>query len=196
LQAAYETFGCNEGNVFFMGIDKGNTDPDVIAFDLTYGIEYPSVSGQDGGGNEVHLQYNIQATPTIVVIMPDRSIAFQQIFPPSTDNVVNDVTSAGGIQQSCTTSTNELFAEDIITIGPNPVVENAYIYLDIQDPAILEITVHNLTGQEVLRTDPKRFVSGDHVVPINLSSNPDGFYFVQLKHSGNVIATRKLILSK
>ena len=38
LQAAYEEFGCNDGNVFFMGIDKGNTNEDVIYFDETYGI--------------------------------------------------------------------------------------------------------------------------------------------------------------
>jgi len=84
MQAAYEEFGCNDGNVFFMGIDKGNTNQDVIYFDSTYGIQYPGISGQDGGGNEVHLLYEIQATPTVVVIQPDKAIAVKQIWPPST----------------------------------------------------------------------------------------------------------------
>ena len=86
-----------------MGIDKGNTNEDIIYFDSVYGIQYPNISGNDGGGNQVHLTYDIQATPTMVIIDPDRSILTKQIYPPSFNSVVDSILIAGGVQQACLT---------------------------------------------------------------------------------------------
>ncbi len=101
MQAAYEEFGCNDGDIFFMGIDKGNTNQEVMAFDSTYGIQYPGVSGQDGNGNQVHLMYQVQATPAVIVIQPDRYISVKQIWLPTYTNIVDSITDAGGVPQEC-----------------------------------------------------------------------------------------------
>lgn len=196
LQAAYEEFGCNDGNVFFMGIDKGNTNEDVIYFDETYGIEYPGVSGQDGGGNEVHLTYEIQATPSIVIIQPNRAIEVKQVWPPNYNNVTDSIASAGGIQQSCTTTDIDLIqVEEMLTIGPNPVKDIAYLRFNMQREREIEIHIFNLTGGKVMEFRPAIYGAGKHLIKADFTNEPGGFYFVQAVEKGKVIVTKKLILT-
>src|SRR5262245_35236342 len=63
VNAAYEKYGCNTANVFFMSIDYNDTNAEVIAYDEEYNIKFPSVSGLNGGGNSVVNLYNIQGFP-------------------------------------------------------------------------------------------------------------------------------------
>lgn len=79
IQASYEDFGSNEGNVIFMGISWGDYNSGVDYFDSIHGVTYPSVSGFEGGGNAVVNEYNILSYPTVVVIQPDRHIFNQYI---------------------------------------------------------------------------------------------------------------------
>jgi hypothetical protein len=71
-----------------------------------YGVEFPTI-GAEGGGNEIFNIYGINACPTLILIMPDRSIpiqGFQQLYPFSTNDVINALAQYGGIQQySCET---------------------------------------------------------------------------------------------
>ncbi len=191
MQAAYETFGCNQGNVFFIGIDKGNTNASVILFDSTYGIQYPSASGQEGNGNAVHWDYNIQGTPSIVVIKPDRSIAVKQIYPPSTQNVVDSVSMAGGIPQDCITKVEEESARELV-LFPNPVVDYLSVSYDSQPILALEkIVIYDLTGRPVDETG----ILGrtNNKIVLNTQYLPSGFYFIEVKPEGRPAMIRKFI---
>jgi hypothetical protein len=196
LQAAYEEFGCNDGNVFFMGIDKGNTNANVMEFDSIFGVHYPGISGQDGGGNAVHFSYEIQATPTFLVIYPDRSIAVNQVWPPTYENLVDSISNAGGILQPCLTNIAVNHLEDILSIGPNPVKDYAYLHLDLVQGKEIEIHIFNLTGKNILALNPAYYPAGKNIVKADISLEPEGFYFVQVVEKGEVIATKKLILVK
>jgi hypothetical protein len=196
LQAAYEQFGCNDGNVFFIGIDKGNTNDDVISFDSTFGIQYPGFSGQDGGGNEVHLLYQIQATPCVIVIQPDREISVKQIWLPTTANIVDSVSNAGGILQSCLTNIQAIQSEEILTIGPNPVKDFAYFHLNFKEAKEISMNVFNLTGTKILEFEPAYYPAGKYNIKADFTSEPEGFYFVQIIEKGELIATKKIILIK
>ena len=196
MQAAYEEFGCNNGNVFFIGIDKGNTNEDVIYFNSTYGIQYPGVSGQNGGGNGVHLLYEIQATPSVVVIQPDRVIAVKQIWPPNTNNLVDSVLNAGGIVQSCLTNIKVNPTEEILTIGPNPVKNYAYLHLNLKETKEIAIHVFNLTGEKIMEIQSVHYPAGKYFVKADFTNEPEGFYFVQVVERSKVITTNKLVLIK
>ncbi len=50
---AYEYFGCNTGDIIFLGINNGDTDAEVIAFKNNYGTTYPSASGAKECSNSV-----------------------------------------------------------------------------------------------------------------------------------------------
>ena len=180
-----------------MGIDKGNTNEDVLVFDSIYGIHYPGVSGQDGGGNAVHFTYNIQGTPSIVIITPDKVIATHQINPPNTNNVVDSVLQAGGILQSCVNNLDKRNKkEEILTIGPNPARNFISLTINLKRRRHLEVNILDLSGQKVVDFNQHPYQSGQHVVNFDVSRLPEGFYFVQIVENDQVITTKKLVLSR
>ena len=196
MQATYEEFGCNESNVFVMGIDKGNTNENIIYFDSVYGIQYQNVSGNEGGGNPIHLLYEIQGTPTVIIIDPDRTILTKQIYPPTVNSIVDSVLVAGGIQQPCLTSVSEFKNKKLLTIGPNPVKDIAYLNLNLEEGREIELKIFNLTGQKIMEFKPEWYPPGKYFVKADLSNAPEGFYFVQVLDKNRTITTNKLILTK
>lgn len=195
MQVSYETFGCNDGNVFFMGIDHGNTNEAVFEFDSIYGVHYPGISGQQGGGNAVHLQYNILATPTIVVITPDKLIVNQQISPPSSVNVVEAITNAGGIQQSCFTSVDLAEMNDILTIYPNPVVNDVNIQIAMGlDSRKVDVRIRSLSGNLVLEKTYTKLKQRN--IKMNVSGLKPGYYIVEINVGSEMVERHKVFISK
>ena len=193
MQATYEEFGCNEGDVFVIGIDKGNTTQNVIYFDSVYGVTYPNVSGNDGGGNPVHFAYDIQGTPTVVIIAPTHEILVQQILPPDYESLVDSLLEVGANPQPCLTAVSEMKNEEILSIGPNPVHNIANLKLSFSSGKSAELKIFNLTGQMILDVGESYYSPGTHLIKADLASEPEGFYFVQVIENNQVLTTRKLI---
>ncbi|NOX47599.1 MAG: T9SS type A sorting domain-containing protein [Chlorobi bacterium] len=193
MQATYEEFGCNEGDVFVIGIDKGNSTQNVIYFDSVYGVTYPNVSGNDGGGNPVHLAYDIQGTPTVVIIAPTHEILVKQILPPDYESLVDSLLEVGANQQPCFTAVGETKKEDILRIGPNPVNKIAILNLSFSTGKSVEVKIYNLTGQQILGIGASYYSPGIHRIKADLTAEPEGFYFVQIIEDNQVLTTRKLI---
>lgn len=107
ISQAYEYFGCNEGNVVFLGINWGSNNIEVLEFDSLYGANYPSVSGIQGGGNSVVEDYQTMSYPTVIVITPDRLIANKYIWPPAFDSIVQEVLLLGGLPAPCTVNVDD-----------------------------------------------------------------------------------------
>ena len=194
MQATYETFGCNDGNVFMMGIDKGNTNASVIYFDSVYGIHYPSASGNNGSGNMAHLLYNIQATPTVVIINPDRSIAVKQVYPPSQLSLTDSVLGAGGIEQACLTAIVENRGEELLLIRPNPVQDKAYIHFILKEESDVELILYDLSGREIWKQTPGKYAAGKFFIETSFNTVERGAFLLQLKCNGEQAALQKLIL--
>ena len=193
MQATYEEFRCNEGDVFVVGIDKGNTTQNIIYFDSVYGITYPNISGNDGGGNLVHMDYDIQASPTVIVIAPNREILVQQILPPDYESLVDSLLEVGANPQPCFTAVSEMKNEDILNIGPNPVNDIANLNLSFSSGKIVEVKIYNLTGQQVLDVRALYYPPGKHRLKVDMTAEPTGFYFVQVIEDKQVLVTQKLI---
>jgi hypothetical protein len=194
---AYEEFGCNDGNVFFMGIDKGNTNYDVTLFKSTYGIQFPGVSGDEGGGNAVHQAYDIQATPSVVVIAPDKAIASHWIWPPNATNIVDSVLLAGGIQQECITGMEERPEKTaLLTIHENPIQDQVHFTIHPGSSKVLEVVIRNLEGRKVAGLAPAPYDASGQTAWIDMNGLPDGLYFIQLMESGQKADTRKIILKR
>ena len=185
-------FGDNQGNVIFMGISKGDFNKDVIAFDQTYGITFPSVSGFEGNGNQVHLSYLTQSTPTVIVIQPNRYIHNQGVWPPTQENITAAVVAAGGMLVGIEDQANEPGHE--ISIYPNPVIDDATITLKLVNNASVEVEVINLAGERVIKSDPMHGKSGIVIVRLSLGHLPGGLYLVRLVRDGEPMETRKLVI--
>lgn len=189
LQAAYESFGCNQGNVFFLGIDKGNTNAAVLQFDSIYNVHYPSASGNQGNGNIVHWDYNIQATPSVVVINPDKSIAVKQIFPPTTENLIDSVSMAGGIQQACLTLVEESGTNEI-SLFPNPV-HDYLVVTAYQDQTIESFQIYDLTGRKI--REPEIIGNTGNKIIVNTAGFTNGFYLIEIRFRSGKTEIKKFI---
>jgi len=77
---SYYAMGCNMHDVFYMEIATGDSEAACLNWVNTYGVEYPTISGE-AGGTAICNQYGIPAYPTVILIMPDRSIVIQDLWP-------------------------------------------------------------------------------------------------------------------
>ena len=57
INNAFTMFGCNTGDVIFLSIDNGDTDAEVLQYEIDYSALPPAASGNDGGGNVVNNTY-------------------------------------------------------------------------------------------------------------------------------------------
>ena len=199
IQAAYEDFGCNDGDVFFLGIDKGSDNAAVLAFDSIYGIQFPNVSGSNGGGNQVHKEYNIQGVPTQVLIAPDKIILNQQIWPPTQGNIDTAILNAGCVMQPCYTQLNEFenkVNHDILSINPNPAKNIINLNIKVKKIRNLSVEIYSLIGERVLKVPDKTYENGRHIINLSTANIPEGIYFVNLSEKKKVLSTTKLIVVK
>lgn len=138
ITGSYTQMGCNLHDVFYIEISYIDNDAVCQQWANQYGVEFPTV-GVDGGGNEVFDLYGIQACPTLVLIMPDRSIPIQgllQLYPFSAQDVVNAMQQNGLHPHDCTG-----------TLTVNPQTMNIYQSDETYEPGLL--TISNMTTSEV-----------------------------------------------
>ncbi len=138
ITGSYTQMGCNLHDVFYIEISYIDNDAVCQQWANEYGVEFPTV-GKDGGGNEVFDLYGITACPTLVLIMPDRSIPIQgllQLYPFSAQDVVNAMQQNGLQPHDCTGT---------LTVNP----QTLYIYNDYEtyEPGML--TISNMTAEDV-----------------------------------------------
>ena len=113
LNQSFTDYGCNLGEVFYISIDAGDTDAEVLQYEYDYGGLLPAVSGIDGGGDAVNSTYGIGAYPTVVLIAPDYTIIEQDIYPVT--NITTVLPNAGLNMASCNiVSIEELSVETVI----------------------------------------------------------------------------------
>lgn len=190
MQASYEDFGSNEGNVIFLGISKGDDNAMVAHFDSVFGITYPSVSGSQGGGNGIHTQFNILGTPTVIVIKPDREISAKHIWEPITANINDAVLNAGGIMVGF----EEYIAySENLSVFPNPALSGTNIHF-ISSGNLYSILLFDITGKAMLSIPASYFPAGIQSIRLDLSEIPEGIYLLGLESQGVVVGKHKVVI--
>ena len=117
LSEAYEYFGCNTADVFVISVNRGENNAACIQFDETYGIEFPCLSGIEGGGTAVNNTYGIAAYPTYILIAPDHTIVEQDMWPIASVQTFKNYFQSHGIQASpCGSTLTASFTADDYTI--------------------------------------------------------------------------------
>jgi len=192
FQASYEDFGENEGNVYFMKIAWGADNEAVAYFDSLYNATTPSVSGLEGGGNQVYNDYMVQATPTVIVITPDRVIQDQHVWEPTNQNINAAVIAAGGTLVGI----NDLSEENGITLNiyPNPSTGQVNIQFDLVQSAHIRFEVYDVNGNRVFENPEQAYVSGQNNLSVNLSNLSSGIYFIHQYRNGKQEQSRRIVL--
>ena len=95
---SYYAMGCNMYDVFYMEISTSDGDAACQNWANNYGVEYPTIS-TDGGGNTICNQYGIQQYPTVILIMPNRQIVIQDLWPINNAQTIITALEQHGLQQ-------------------------------------------------------------------------------------------------
>lgn len=191
VQASYAHFGSGNGDVIFLTIDKGHTNEEVVAFDEEYGVSMPSASGLEGGGNLTHIAYEIQATPSVILIAPDYSIVEQMIWLPTTENIDNALLGVGLTMVGL--SDPQLVIET--NIFPNPAKETAILRVNSTQKEELDISIHNLSGRKLYNRTILHEGNGVMTFPIDVADFLPGVYFVNFAGPKGYLHAQRLIIS-
>ena len=183
INSSYEFYGCNTSNVFFIGIDQGDTDAEVIAFHNTYGVHYPCVSGTQGGGDAVCSSYGITAYPTVILIAPDHAIIDNDIWPINSMTDINNVlTPAGCVPKTCPGLGIETGAAvaGIRAVYPNPANQKAFVCLSLNEDQEVSILLTDMSGRTISMLPATFPGAGEHTLSLDVADVPAGLYLVHV----------------
>jgi thiol-disulfide isomerase/thioredoxin len=197
ISQSYSHFGCNSGNVVYLGINWGDDNTQVHEFGQTYGAFYPEVSGLEGNGNHVVADYGVLSYPTVIIIRPDHSIAEKFIWPPSALHLDSLVNEQGGIPMDCNTAVSEKqpfsLPGIIQSISPNPALSHAVLKLDAI-PGNYSFCLFASSGKLVKRIPAIQVSAREESFDLELSFIPPGYYILQVLAGNSVVDRRPFIV--
>lgn len=191
LNQSYNDFGCNDADVFFMSVNNGDTNEECLEYEETYGMEFPTISGIEGGGNKVVFEYQITSFPTVILIAPDREIIEQGIWPiDNIDDINVPISDAGCNYAECPSgiAVNEL---PDINIFPNP--SNGHFQIEFNQQGNQNVQIINMLGSKLFDEDIK--VHNEQFnFEIDIENIPEGIYFILIKNDEQIISKRMTIV--
>ncbi|MBN2175332.1 MAG: T9SS type A sorting domain-containing protein [Bacteroidales bacterium] len=192
VQMSFETFGSNQQEVFFMGISYSGNNAMLIEWDQTYGITMPTISGTEGGGYNVHINYGIQTVPTIVLIAPNKDILGQLHIPayvPET-SVIDSMLIAHGLIPAITGNSNLTINSGEFSFYPNPVVGQVQISVQLHPGKDYRLEIYSMSGHLMV----KKNLQGIGLVKedLNIDNLEQGLYLATLIENNRIVGRKKL----
>jgi len=198
----HEKYGCNQGQLFCMSVDVGDSDAEVVQFENTYGGTFshaPAVSGTEGGGDAVNSTMNIAAYPTYALIGPDNKFISTDIWPIAgvADFEAAFPAGSGITPMTCSAvSVDQALSEATLQLYPNPAAQSTRLDLTLDTYDEVNIEVYDLLGQRVLVQELGSLDAGLTATELDLSQVNNGIYVVRVAQNNQIIASRKLEVMK
>jgi thiol-disulfide isomerase/thioredoxin len=199
FKTAYQNFGCNSGDVFFLKIEGDGTDAQTANFMENVGSEgsSPVVSGLGGGGQAVDIAYGISAYPTFVMIAPDRSIVSQDIWPFSASIVANELSAVGIQPKSCesvNTSIEEAPETMALDVFPNPAQSELNIRFTLSTSERVRFEVYDVMGVLVSSVPSASFSTGTGISRVSLDGFASGTYFLRMFSASQTLGSTRFVV--
>jgi thiol-disulfide isomerase/thioredoxin len=191
FEMAYQNFGSNQGNVFFLAINYNSDNQGVRIFDSIFNITLPSASGLEGGGNAVYEAYQISAYPTVIAIAPDHQIVEQFIWEPTSENITDAVVNAGGTLVGDIELQSGL--KNLI-VSPNPVSDMVNLNFITSQIGDLSFRIFDLSGRVLVQGIKTGIISGTNTGKVDLKMLPSGVYFLEVKQEKSISVVRKIVV--
>jgi len=201
FKTAYQNFGCNSGDVFFLKIEGDGTDAQTANFMSNVGTEgsAPVVSGLGGGGQAVDIAYGISAYPTFVMIAPDRSVVNQDIWPFSASIIANELSAVGIQPKSCAsvnTSIEEAPEAMALDVFPNPAQSELNVRFTLNTSERVRFEVYDVIGVLVSSVPSASFSSGVGISRVSLDGFASGAYFLRMFSDSQALGTTRFVVAK
>lgn len=168
IDTVFREFGCNYGEIIFLGIDKFGYDESIWNFTRDYSMTFPAISGEDGGGSGIFDIYDIGYTPYKIIIAPNGEIVTDNLTVNSAAQLRDSLTAMRLSQQQC--KGNDFLFYSIISETDSVVADIDYENqsIDINLPIGTDIT--NLISTFVnavnstIEIDGEEQISGETVL--------------------------------
>jgi len=189
FKETFTNYGCNTQDVYFMSIDLGNTNAECAAYETTYlggSPGYPTVSGNDGGGNAVVSAYGVSAFPTYILIAPSKTILEQDMYPIANAASFDAYFSTHSLAyKACLSGITEETLANNISVFPNPAIDRLVIETS-NNEKVNAVKVFDVLGK--LLVDNK--VEGTERLELNVTDLEKGIYYMEIT-TGNGKAVKK-----
>jgi peroxiredoxin len=187
LQSTFENFGCNQGNVIILAVSSQDNDATLITYANANGYAYPMINSSTGGGASVHSTYGISATPTFILIAPDKNIVERDMWPlANAQALITYITNRGGVAQACVASVNETEKETLVSY-PNPATNQVTVETKMDED--YTISIKNINGQTVFNQKS----AGSSSVMIDVNQLSKGVYMLEVQSAKQTIS-KKLVI--
>lgn len=195
MQEAYLAHGENQGNIFFMGIGWGASIDNILDFMSQYGLTYPMVSGSQGGGNQLLVDFQIVSYPTIILIKPDRSISGELYIPyhPPTAAKIDSIIIASGAP-FVGFNENTINQDKTPRIFPNPVVDQFEVTFRLDEASEVLFEIVDLNGRVVFSQKKYFNQTGLQNHQINIDAKFSGLYLLNIKMKNQQKINLKIML--
>jgi thiol-disulfide isomerase/thioredoxin len=101
VDTVFKEFGCNYGDIIFLGIETHYSDSVVWNFVQKYTIGFPVASGTEGGGFEVINAYGYNFVPYKIIIDPNKKIISDNPGVASASDLRDSLINMGFEMRSC-----------------------------------------------------------------------------------------------
>lgn len=193
ISSSFLHFGCNSGNVIFLGINWGASNTEVTDFGKLYKALYPEISGEEGNGNHVVSDYGVLSYPSVILILPDHSIAEQYIWPPASQTIDSLVLKYGGTIMDCSLGSETLKSDHMpyeLVYPANDAQSLSIACYGSRHPDYVEI----YSSASALISKSRIFESAiDDKVSFQIPDLPSGMYILKLFSDSSCIGSLKLI---
>ena len=186
INDAYEEYGSNAEGLIVLAAHASGSDAQVISWDNTNNVKYPSFSGQNGGSS-LFSTYKVGATPTLILIAPDQKIVEKDIWPISNLPSTLDKYDIGVTEIS---KNSNLLKIPQISLK---VVSSQNLILTVPCDGIYTINTFSADGQILGTISTGLLAQGEHTIQWNSAQISRGIYFIQVG-SGNLKVTEKIVL--
>ncbi|MEY3398220.1 MAG: hypothetical protein RL220_814 [Bacteroidota bacterium] len=196
----YHKYGCNNGSIVVIGVEYEGTDAQTHEFEEWAGINndnpYPAASGIDGGGAAVHAVYDAAAFPTLIAISPDNILLNSDIWPISGIQTLEGAfPDEALVEMDCAVSVAEPVVLQDFGVSPNPMADQGFLTLALQETAQVELLMTDATGRQVKHVDYGTLSSGMQRFDLRVSDLVSGVYHIRLVVNGVVSGTQTLVKS-
>lgn len=207
---AYDNPGDQTGKVFFIEADVNtsladlqgtgtNTLGDWIS-GTNYSIMSPSSNPQSGETSFSTFQSNylIAGLPLMMVVCPNKRVWFDTLnnpnkttpWPPS----VSTIQWIANTKCNLPSAVDDLQHAQAITLYPNPAMDYATLYFQLQEAQEIALDIISLTGQRLKHLPSQKCQAGDQQVRLDVQALSKGLYYVHLKTNASMFTKRLVVL--
>lgn len=199
IQESFNDFGCNEGDVFYLGVNWGSDNIGVTDFIAVHALGFPCASGEEGLGDQVNIQYDIASHITVLIVTPDRQIAAQFYGPndyPTREALQSALLNLGVQMQNCSVGIPELDEKKSsiykLKLSPNPVSSIGNLEIFASKTESCKIEIYNSLGF-IAYSSQIHLDKGKNEIPLEWGKYRSGLYFVKITDEENRIQIEKIL---